>query len=138
MPKKSYSVVAALLFDKDGRILITQRPAGAHLEGYWEFPGGTIEDNESAEEALLREIKEEINLDIKVNKLFWRERFDYDVKIIDIRFYFCEISHKTQQITPLQVADFRWVNLAELQNYSFPPADQALVKRLRDFSFTRD
>jgi 8-oxo-dGTP diphosphatase len=130
MPKKAYNVAAALLFDEQKRILITQRPAGSHLAGFWEFPGGTIEDNESAQDALVREIKEETGLDIKAGKLYWQDCFEYDVKIINISFYFCRRLNEHQKITPLEIADFRWIRLDELQNYKFPPADEALINRL--------
>lgn len=138
LSKKSYNVVAALLFDQDGKILITQRPAGSHLEGLWEFPGGTIEEGESPEQALLREIKEEINLDIKVKKLFWQERFEYDVKKIHISFYLCAITPGRQEVVPLEVADFRWVTIEELPNYKFPAADEALLEKLHKRGLKQD
>lgn len=138
MNKKSFNVVAALLFDDDGRILITKRPAGAHLAGFWEFPGGTIESGESPQQALVREIKEETALDIEVQKLFWQERFEYDVKIIHIAFYFCVLSYKEQQVVPLQVADFRWAAINELAGFSFPPADGALLKQLAKIKIKQD
>jgi len=134
MPKKSYNVAAALIFDKQKRILITRRPAGSHLEGYWEFPGGTIEKDETPQEALVREIKEEINLDIKAGELFWQDHFEYDVKSINISFYFCDRLNSGQQIVPLEIAEFRWVKLEELYEFKFPPADEALINRLRDYN----
>jgi len=130
MPKKSYNVAAALIFDEQNRILITQRPASSHLAGYWEFPGGTIEKDESAQDALVREIKEEINLDINARELYWQDCFEYDIKIINISFYRCERLNSRQQIVPLEIADFCWAKLEELKNYKFPPADEALISRL--------
>ena len=130
MPKKTYNVVAALLFDEQKRILITRRPANSHLAGFWEFPGGTVEDNETARDALVREIKEETNLDIKAEKLYWQDCFEYDVKIINISFYLCRCLNEQQKIIPIEIADFRWLKLEELKNYKFPPADEALISIL--------
>jgi len=130
MAKKSYTVVAALLFDKQGNVLITRRLPGSHLGGLWEFPGGTVEKGETRQQALIREIKEEIDLNISVAELYWHERFEYDIKMVDISFYICRMQPTKQKIRLLQAADFRWLDPEELDRRQFPPADAALIEKL--------
>jgi len=136
MSKPILNVVAALLFDEQDRILITQRHEDAHLGGYWEFPGGRIEKGERPKKALIREIKEEVDIDIVVHTLFWRESVAYDSRSVNIRFYLAEMDPPGQQVSPLEVADFRWVSMPELTDYTFPRADLNLVKRLIERSVT--
>lgn len=128
--KPTITVAAALIFDTQNCVLITQRPMGSHLAGMWEFPGGCIEENETPQQALQREIKEEIGIDVTVGQLYLRESFAYDIKNIDISFYLCSQADSSQQPQTLEVADWRFVNLSGLQDYSFPPADQNCIKRL--------
>jgi len=132
MEKETVRVAAAILYNQKNEILITQRLPGAHLGGLWEFPGGSIEKGESGKQALVREIKEETNLDIRVGRLFWRKTFEYDIKIIDISFHNCFLKDEKQTIFPFGVADFRWVKSAELTQFDFPPADEALLGLLQE------
>jgi 8-oxo-dGTP diphosphatase len=74
MSKPYIKVVAAVIGDKQGRFLVTQRPEGQHLAGYWEFPGGRIEEGETPQEALTREIQEELAVNISVGELIWLPR----------------------------------------------------------------
>jgi len=111
-------------------VLITRRPEDSHLGGFWEFPGGKIREGESPEQALRREIREELDLNVEVDDLFWRAEFEYDVKVVDIGFYFYRIEAGSPQIRHKGVADSRWVFLPELNKYRFPPADQAVVQKL--------
>ena len=115
MKKPTIKVVAALIFDAQSRIIITQRLEGSHLAGLWEFPGGRIEKNESPELALKREIKEEIGLDITVGQLYLQNTFEYDTKNIDIAFYMCRQSDSHQQPQAIEVADWKLVRLSELE-----------------------
>ena len=130
MAKEKIRVVAALCFVND-RLLITRRPLGSHLGGLWEFPGGKIKDGETPREAPKREIKEELDADIRVNDLFWQNVFEYESKILDIAFYFCDLLTDSNHIRPLGVAGIAWVKTDELTRFDFPPADAALIDRLR-------
>lgn len=123
-------VVAALLFNERGEILITQRPRGSHLAGLWEFPGGKIHPDETPEAALIREVKEELDVDIQVDALFWQGTFDYTEKVVDLSFYTCSFINGFQQVTPIEVDDFRWVPVHQLSKFEFPPADTELINRL--------
>ena len=131
MTKPVIIVVAALIFEEKGRILITRRHDDAHFGGYWEFPGGRIEDGEGPDEALVREIREEVNLNIDVQRLYHHEVFDYGDRVIDISFYLCRPEPPAQTVERLDVADFAWVETGELDQYAFPRADASLVKMLK-------
>ncbi len=128
--KPRIKVVAALIFNESGQILITQRQKDSHLGGFWEFPGGRVEKDETSEEALTREIKEEIDLDIHVDELFWSSTFEYDIKIVEILFFNSTLIDPFQQIIPIEVDDYKWIPLTELNNFQFPEADQALIRQL--------
>ncbi len=135
MKKPTIKVVAALIFDSQNRVIITQRQEGSHLAGKWEFPGGRIENDETPEQALKREIKEEIGLDIAVGQLYLQDTFEYDIKNIDIAFYMCSQSDGNQQPQAIEVADWKLVRLSKLERYEFPPADRNLINQLLEFDF---
>lgn len=135
MNKPKIKVVAALLFDGQNKVLITKRPEGTHLAGMWEFPGGRIETNETPEQALVREIKEELALDITVGELFYQDTFEYDEKIVDISFYMCNLTDKNQSPQAIEVAEWKQVYISELTDFQFPPADKALIQQLTEFDF---
>jgi 8-oxo-dGTP diphosphatase len=123
-------VAAALIRNKNGQYLITRRMPHSNYGGYWEFPGGTIEPGESPEEALVREIKEELNINIETGTVFWHETHKTGSKIIDIRFINCRIEPVHQVIEKIEVTDYKWVGLDELNQFKFPEADEALIRHL--------
>jgi len=133
--KPIVSVVAALIFDDQNRLIITRRPEGKHLAGKWEFPGGRIESGETLQQALAREIKEELNLEIEVGALYYQDVFEYDVKTVDISFFHCRPKNTTDQPQAVEVAEWKRVRLSELEQYEFPPADTALIRQLLEFDF---
>lgn len=135
MTKPTIYVSAALIFDNQNRIIISRRPQGSHLAGYWEFPGGTIESGETPEQALMREIKEELALDIRVGQLYMQDVFEYDEKIVDISFYMCNQTDPAQKPQALEVAEWKRVRLSALEEFKFPPADEELIRQLLEFDF---
>ncbi len=135
MTKPTIYVSAALIFDNQNRIIISRRPPGAHLAGYWEFPGGTIESGETPDQALAREIKEELDLDIRVGQLYMQDVFEYDEKIVDISFFMCSQTNPAQKPQAIEVAEWKQVRLNELDRYQFPPADKELIRQLLEFDF---
>lgn len=123
-------VVAAIIV-QDDQVLIAQRPKDKHKGGYWEFPGGKIEEGESAEQALAREIFEEINIQIKLPKMFHRLDFDYPEKSVSLSFFIVERfsgephGREGQPVT--------WISSSQLSNYQFPEANQPVVDMLLDW-----
>ncbi len=135
MKKPIVHVAAALIFDDHNRLIITRRPEGKHLAGLWEFPGGRIEAGETPQRALVREIKEELNLEIEVGALYYQDSFEYDVKTVDISFFHCRQKNPTDKPQAVEVAEWKRVRLSELKQYEFPPADSALIRQLLEFDF---
>jgi len=121
--------VAAAVIERDHRILIAQRPSQTHLAGYWEFPGGKREGEESFEQCLTREVYEELGVEVTQPRPFMVIHYDYVEKSVELHFYFCSILRG--ELNPLGCADFRWVALDELSNFSFPPADEPVVAHLK-------
>ncbi|HZT21758.1 MAG TPA: 8-oxo-dGTP diphosphatase MutT [Verrucomicrobiae bacterium] len=124
---KVIDVSAALIF-RDGKVLITQRPAGAHLGGLWEFPGGKREPEETFEQCLVREIREELGVEIRVNAPFDEWTHAYPEKTVHLKFFICELARGEPR--PLGCAALKWAGPSELANYPFPPADARLLKKL--------
>ena len=120
-------VAAALVF-RDGKLLITQRPFDAHLGGLWEFPGGKREPEESFEECLARELREELGIEVLVGQLVESLTHQYPEKTVHLRFYHCQWQQHEPQL--LGCPAFKWVTAAELRNYGFPAADARLLERL--------
>ena len=125
---KAFSIVAAII-RRDDQILITKRPDHVHLAGLWEFPGGKVESGESLEAALHREIREELGVEITVDREFFSVAHEYPDKSVHLHFFDCTILRGEPQ--PLEVADLRWVKTVELVDFEFPPADVELIRRLR-------
>ncbi|HZL13183.1 MAG TPA: 8-oxo-dGTP diphosphatase MutT [Verrucomicrobiae bacterium] len=121
-------VAAALIFC-NGKLLITQRHAKSHLGGFWEFPGGKREANESFEECLVREIREELGIEISTGKLFSEITHAYPEKTVRLKFFVCELISGQPQ--PLECAAFKWVGKSELDNFEFPAADARLLEKLK-------
>jgi 8-oxo-dGTP diphosphatase len=126
-------VAAVALVDADGRVLIAKRPEGKTMAGLWEFPGGKVQDRETPESALIRELKEELSIDVKSACLapltFASHRYD-DFHLL-MPLYVCRRWEGV--VTPLEGQEAKWVMPAKLADYPMPPADQPLVAMLRDF-----
>lgn len=129
MAEKTIIQVAAGLIKKDYRYLITKRPAGVHLGGFWEFPGGKREAGESLEECLQRELKEELGIDITPGPPFHIIRHEYPEKLVVLHFFCCTIQSGEPQA--LGCEEWRWVAQKDLLNYVFPPADRPIIDMLQ-------
>jgi mutator protein MutT len=132
MDKPLQKVVAAVIINDDGEILITQRPEDVHLGGYWEFPGGKVEMGEREEDALRRELLEETALEICAVDKFWEDRFEYDIKTVHLVFYICRLCRNNQKVRKVEISDFRWVKKDQLSVFKFPPADTELIEKLKE------
>ncbi len=121
-------VSAGLVF-REGKLLITQRHAEAHLGGLWEFPGGKRESDESFEQCLIRELREELGIEVEVGELIQSLTHAYPEKTVHLRFFRCRwLRHEPQ---PLGCPAFKWVSAQELGAHSFPAADAQLLDLLR-------
>ncbi len=125
-------VSAALIFRR-GSLLITQRHAKAHLGGLWEFPGGKLEAGETFEQCLVREIREELGVEISVKSLFAEITHDYPERSVHLKFFRCELLSGEPQ--PLDCAAVKWVKQNELTDFEFPAADVQLLEQLKQTAF---
>ena len=125
-------VVAVALVDVDGRVLIAQRPDTKSMAGLWEFPGGKVEIGELPEVALIRELNEELGIDVSENCLapFTFASHGYQDFHLLMPLYICRVWEGT--VTPKEGQKLKWVRPLELKKYPMPPADVPLVAMLRD------
>ena len=126
--KNCIEVSAALIFH-GGKLLITQRHAKTHLGGLWEFPGGKREAGETFEQCLVREIREELGVEISVGELFAEVAHAYPEKSVHLKFFICQLLSGEPQ--PLDCAAVKWVMKAEFANFNFPAADAQLLEKLK-------
>jgi 8-oxo-dGTP diphosphatase len=132
-PKPRVLVSAAALIDGDGRVLLAKRPEGKAMAGLWEFPGGKIETGETPEDALIRELKEELAIDTVSSCLapLAFASHDYDDMHLILLLYAC----RRWQGTAIhqERGEVTWVRAARLRDYPMPPADIPLISMLQDW-----
>ena len=122
--------VTAAILEKDGRILIAKRKAGDDLfAGLWEFPGGKIEEGESPEECMARELKEELDIEVEVGMLIKSNKHKYPNGIFELLAY--KVKHISGKIILNDHDEIKWVTIDEMSNYKFPPADIPIIHYLR-------
>ncbi|WDF55246.1 (deoxy)nucleoside triphosphate pyrophosphohydrolase [Mucilaginibacter sp. KACC 22063] len=120
--------VAAAIIIKDNKIMIAKRSQHKHLGGFWEFPGGKIEANETAENCLLRELNEELKIKIKVISYLAENTYDYGSIKILLKAFICHFI--SGQFTLIDHDEVRWVTTKQLQDYNMAPADIPFLKLL--------
>ena len=125
-------VAAVALIDADGRVLLARRPEGKPMAGLWEFPGGKVKPGETPEAALVRELKEELAIDVLPSCLapFTFASHGYDSFHLLMPLYVCRVWDGT--ISPCEGQEIAWVRSSRLGDYPMPPADEPLVAMLRD------
>lgn len=126
------AVVAAIIENRDGQLLIAERPPNKNWAGYWEFPGGKIEAGESHEAALLRELREELGLALEGETLTHYYHGNRGAEVI-LDFYHILL---TRDVAPqsLEGQRWRWVSRAEIANYRFPEPNTAVLQKLQNAS----
>lgn len=130
--KRLVLVAAGALIDMDGRVLIARRPGHKELGGLWEFPGGKVHDGERPEVALIRELKEELGIDVTEACLAPLTFASHDYKAFHLLMplYVCRRWEGT--VTPLEGQELKWVKPQRLREYPMPPADLPLIAHLID------
>lgn len=126
-------VVAVALVDRDGRVLLAERPEGKNLAGMWEFPGGKVAPGETPEAALIRELQEELGIDTVASCLapFTFASHTYEAFHLLMPLYICRVWEGNP--TGLEGQRLAWATPQEMLKYPMPPADKPLVAMLRDF-----
>ena len=132
MPERITLVVACALVDEDNRVLIARRPEGRHMAGLWEFPGGKIEPGELPEQALIRELSEELGIDVTQSCLapLTFASHAYDEFHLLMPLYVCR--QWDGEVEALDGQQLAWVRPNRLSDYDMPPADEPLKAALRD------
>ena len=120
-------VTAAVVFDGE-KVLLTRRPDDKSHPGFWEFPGGKVDPGESPEQALCREMLEELDVEVRVSGIYEVVFYRYDWGPVLILAYKCELL--TDTLRDLGVAEHRWVLPREMVNFNILPADQPIIDRL--------
>jgi 8-oxo-dGTP diphosphatase len=120
-------VVVAAVIERDGRFLVTRRLQGTHLAGYWEFPGGKVHEGETHEEALARELSEELTSTVSNVRSIFRTAHRYGNRIVELHFFRGDL---TGEPRPALGQEIRWITRAEFSSLDFPPADAELIDGL--------
>ena len=127
--KPNPKIVIAAVIEKDGRILIARRKRGKQHPGKWEFPGGTLEEGETYEECLKRELQEELAATAEVGDLICSSEYryspDYTIRLLAYR---ATVISDTFSLSDHE--EVRWVRPADLANYDFPEADRSIIEEL--------
>ena len=125
---KRIHVAVGIILNTDGQILLAKRPEHLHQGGKWEFPGGKVEQNETVTQALIRELKEEVALNVHSSEPFMALSYDYPDKqvLLDIH----TVSDFTGEAQGLEGQQIVWVDKHELTHYDFPDANKPILAKL--------
>lgn len=126
----SKKIGVAVIRDDRDLILIDRRLAKGLLGGFWEFPGGKIEGNETVQECIKREILEEIGIDIAVDSHLITIDHTYSHFRVNLQVYNCR--YLSGEARAIECEEIRWVTIEELDNYTFPAANQEIIRALKD------
>jgi 8-oxo-dGTP diphosphatase len=127
LPHKQIGV--AVIWDRSGQILIDRRKVGGTMGGLWEFPGGKIEPGETVAECILREIREELAIEIIVGERLISIEHTYPTFHLNMIVHHCQ--HISGIPQPIESEEIRWVNISDLNNYQFPAANIAIINALQ-------
>ncbi|RRO09780.1 8-oxo-dGTP diphosphatase MutT [Pectobacterium aquaticum] len=129
MTQKKLSVAVGIIRNADQQYFIARRPDGVHMAGMWEFPGGKVEEGETPEQALIRELHEETGIEASAPQALNDKTFSTPERIITLHFFLVE----TWQGEPYgrEGQESRWVNVDELREEEFPPANAEMIRWLK-------
>ncbi|HKK94694.1 MAG TPA: (deoxy)nucleoside triphosphate pyrophosphohydrolase [Anaerovoracaceae bacterium] len=126
---KTIKVVGAIIVGGDGKIFATQRGYG-NLKGGWEFPGGKVEPFESDKEALIRELKEELDVVVEIERFFHMVDYQYEKFRLNMNCYICRITDGVPKL--IEHSNAKWLGKGELKSVEWLPADIEVVDRIID------
>lgn len=122
-------LVTAAVIAENGKVLLTKRPPGSHLEGTWEFPGGKVEADETPADCLRRELAEELGVTAEIGEPFRFTYWEYPDRRILLLFYLCRLTSGVPR--PLGCSETAWFSPAELGSLAMPPADRPVIEEVR-------
>lgn len=125
----SWIEVTGAVFVRDGRVFAAQRGPGKNMAGKWEFPGGKIEPGETPEQALTRELKEELHLDATIGEHITTTAYEYDFGTVNLATYYCTAANNAEPVLT-EHAEVRWVPIADLDQLDWAPADVPAVQEI--------
>jgi 8-oxo-dGTP diphosphatase len=128
MTSRPHLVVTAAVVERDGRLLVTRRRRGTHLEGLWEFPGGKCDPGETLAACLRREISEELDAIAEVGDEIYTVTHEYPERVVELHFLACALDGEPR---PALGQELQWVAREDLRPEEFPAADAELIERLR-------
>ena len=123
-------IVVAAVIEQDGRFLVARRLRGTHLAGYWEFPGGKVREGEALEDALRREIQEELNTGVANLTEIFQASHAYPERTVELHFFRGMLEGPPE---PALGQELRWITREEFSSLAFPPADAELLAELTHF-----
>lgn len=133
---RSVLVVAAALFDHEGRVLIAERPPGKHMAGRWEFPGGKVDVGESEAQALVRELREELGVEVTRSRPFMRLAHSYADRDVELSMW--SVDSYEGEPRSLDGQKLKWVHPARLAEEDILEADLPFVEALREWACTME
>jgi 8-oxo-dGTP diphosphatase len=124
--------VVAAVIQRDGKYMIARRGPGKHLAGYWEFPGGKVEDSEAPEESLQREMREEFAVHAEIGSYLGDNVHDYGSKVVRLMAYKVTVEEDLHQSTDHDRIE--WVEFSQMGNYQLAPADIPLLEYIEAYA----
>lgn len=127
---KELTVTAAIIRNSANKILICQRADNSSMGGFWEFPGGKLEPDETLEECVIRECREELSVNISVKDVFAQTRYQYPDKLINFTFFNAVITDGDIHMNVHK--NVKWVNISDIKKYNFCPADIEILDMIKE------
>ena len=132
MKKKAIEAVNVVIINKDKKVLIAKRKPDKPMPNKWEFPGGKLEENETLRECGVREIKEELEIDVAIDEYVGYEDLEFDEKNFRLHIYTARKIDEKQELRLNEHTESAWVRIEELANYDFPAMDLPFMKKLEN------
>ena len=134
LPKSHKKIGVGIVRDQRGKILIDRRRSTGEMGGFWEFPGGKIEPNETIKECIKRELKEELGIEVSVGESLTTIEYQYPKFQVTLFVHYCQ--HLKGVPQTIECEEIRWVDLWELDEYAFPEANYEIINLLKSSAQT--